>query len=164
MISPDYIRLTQLEMEHHPYADTWHPVRRLQSAAPHERVPVLSSVEPHSAWDGNYTEEQAQRGKALYKSACASCHGETLSGGDDAPALAGGTFLDNWYGQTVGELFSQIRASMPKQDPERLTLQQKIDIVSYILSANGFPAGKAELSDKAEIINQIKIEPKASSR
>ena len=40
-ISLDYIRLTQLEMEHHPYADTWHPVRRLQSAAPHERVPVL---------------------------------------------------------------------------------------------------------------------------
>jgi outer membrane protein assembly factor BamB/mono/diheme cytochrome c family protein len=154
----DYIRLAQLKMEHHPYADTWRPMHPPQQ----ESTPVASSAQPRSVWNGVYSGEQAQRGKAFYKTECGSCHGKTLEG-DDAPALEGSDFLDNWYGRTVGDLFSQIRASMPKQDPGRLTSQQKIDIAAYILSANQFPTGKADLSDQAEIINRILIEAKISS-
>ena len=36
-----------------------------------------------SVWDGVYTEEQAGRGQALYAKECASCHGASLSGGED---------------------------------------------------------------------------------
>src|ERR1700677_4631375 len=33
-----------------------------------------------SVWDGVYTAEQADRGKALYGKQCASCHGAGLDG------------------------------------------------------------------------------------
>src|SRR5688500_9619412 len=46
--------------------------------------------------DGVYADEQARRGQALYRQECASCHGETLAGGQHAPALTGDYFLRGW--------------------------------------------------------------------
>ena len=48
-----------------------------------------------SVWDGVYTDEQAKRGTPLYSQFCASCHGPDLTGGEMAPALAGGDFSSN---------------------------------------------------------------------
>ena len=36
-----------------------------------------------SVWDGVYTEEQAERGQALYAKDAPSCHGAALTGGED---------------------------------------------------------------------------------
>lgn len=35
---------------------------------------------PASVWDGAYTQDQAERGEALYRQQCATCHGDTLEG------------------------------------------------------------------------------------
>ena len=43
-----------------------------------------------------YTAEQAQAGRALYEGACAGCHRTDLQGSFEAPALAGGNFLNDW--------------------------------------------------------------------
>src|SRR3954468_20328579 len=59
----------------------------------------------NSVWNGAYTAEQADRGKAAYATNCAACHGPTLTGGDSAPPLSGGVFLNNWNGTTTGDLF-----------------------------------------------------------
>jgi mono/diheme cytochrome c family protein len=67
-----------------------------------------------SVWDGVYTQAQADRGKQGYAEQCASCHGPELTGGEMAPALAGGEFLAGWDGLTVGDLFERIRISMPQ--------------------------------------------------
>src|SRR5215468_3739014 len=125
-----------------------------------------TSPPPRSVWDGAYTAEQAKRGEALYAQECARCHGEDLSGVDEAPPLSGGAFLANWDGLTVGDLSERIRISMPPNNRGKLSRRQIVDILSHLLSVNSFPAGKTELEPKTESLKQIRIEatkPKASS-
>jgi cytochrome c len=112
-----------------------------------------------SVWDGVYTDDQSKRGKALYAKECANCHGEELSGGEEAPPVAGEAFLSNWNGLTVGDLFDRIRKSMPQSRPGSLSRQQNADILAFMLAVNRFPPGKAELSQQTEVLKQIRIEP-----
>jgi quinoprotein glucose dehydrogenase len=127
---------------------TFYPALRAQEAPSGSR----------SVWDGVYTQEQAERGHSLYNEHCTSCHGDTLAGGEVAPPLAGGDFLANWNGLTVGDLFERIRRSMPQNDPGRLSRQEDADVLTYILSFNKFPAGKTELAHNTELLKQIRIE------
>ena len=114
-----------------------------------------------SVWDAVYTAEQAERGRAFYAKVCASCHGESLMGQDQSPGLVGPEFLANWSGQTVADLFEQTRKSMPKDNANGFSRQEYLDVVAFMLKANGFPVGKTELprstADLAELrISQIK--------
>jgi len=111
-----------------------------------------------SVWDGVYTEEQARRGAALYGRDCASCHGTDLTGADEVPALSGPAFLANWDGLTVVDLSERVRRTMPPNKPGQLNRQQTTDILSHVLSVNGFPAAKTELEPKTELLKQIRIE------
>ena len=111
-----------------------------------------------SVWDGVYTQEQASRGQGLYNQNCASCHADTLTGGESSPPLAGGEFLSNWNGLTLGDLFERIRTSMPQNNPGKLSREVNADITAYILSVNKFPAGKTELPHATEFLKQIRIE------
>jgi quinoprotein glucose dehydrogenase len=117
-----------------------------------------TSAQARSVWDGVYTKEQAKRGDKLYHGQCASCHGEMLTGGEAAPPLAGGEFLSNWNGLTVGDLFERIRISMPQDHPGRLSRQENADILAYVLSVNKFPAGKTELQQRTEVLKEIRFE------
>ncbi len=109
-------------------------------------------------WDGVYTGEQAQRGEGLYQKDCARCHGVSLTGGEEAPPLAGGAFLANWTGTTAGDLAKRIRTTMPPDAIGRLSRQQNTDILAHILKVNNFPAGKTELPRETELLKQIRIE------
>jgi mono/diheme cytochrome c family protein len=121
---------------------------------------ILIAQEPpaRSVWDGVYTPEQASRGQTLYNKECATCHGQSLSGGEEAPPLSGGAFMANWNGLTVGDLFERIRVSMPEGRPGTLSRQQNADILAYILTGNQFPAGKTELNKETELLKQIRFE------
>jgi quinoprotein glucose dehydrogenase len=112
---------------------------------------------PTSVLGGVYTEEQAKRGAPIYAEQCAACHGETLTGSDPIPALAGADFQTHY--KNVGELFDKISASMPAMAPGSLTGAQVAEVVAYMLSVNKYPAGTTALADKAEQLAQIKIEP-----
>ena len=125
----------------------------LQSAV-HAQPPTKS------VWDGVYTDEQANRGKALYSENCASCHGSELTGGEMAPPLSGGEFMAGWDGLTVGDLFERIRISMPQNAPGSLSGQQNSDILAFVFNANKFPAGQTELPKEAGILKTIKFETK----
>src|ERR1700761_5959977 len=94
---------------------------------------------------GIYTEAQAARGHDQYTTNCAPCHGATLSGSGEAPALVGGEFLSDWIGLTVGDLFDRIRTSMPQDAPGKLSRDQYAAILSYVLKQNGYPAGAKDL-------------------
>jgi S-disulfanyl-L-cysteine oxidoreductase SoxD len=111
-----------------------------------------------SVWDGVYTQEQAQRGQSSYNQYCMACHGGSLSGGEQAPPLAGGEFLSNWTGLTAGDLFERIRVTMPQDKPGKLSRETNVDILAYMLSVNRFPAGETELPRATEMLKQIKIE------
>src|SRR5260370_22784361 len=90
-------------------------------AIPALAVILAQSPPSRSVWDGVYTAEQAKRGQGLYNTQCASCHGDTLGGGESAPALAGAEFMSNWSGLTVGDLFERTRTSMPQSKPGSLS-------------------------------------------
>jgi S-disulfanyl-L-cysteine oxidoreductase SoxD len=111
-----------------------------------------------SVWDGVYTADQAKRGETAYNTNCASCHGDQLSGAEMAPPLAGGEFMSNWNGLTVGDLYDRIRTTMPASKPGSLGRETNADIVAYILAFNKFPAGDTELPHQSEALKQIKLE------
>ena len=116
-----------------------------------------------SVWDCVYSPEQAKRGGALYAKECASCHGNELSGGEEAPPLAGDGFLSNWNGLTVGDLFERIRKSMPQQKPGSLYRQTNADILAFMLQVNQFPVGKKQMDTQTEMLKQIRIVPKTGN-
>lgn len=108
-----------------------------------------------TTWDGVYTEAQAQRGGALYQQECTSCHGPQLGGIDAAPALVGGGFASNWNGVLLSDMVERIRVSMPQSSPGKLSRRQVVDVLSYILKRNGFPAGKMELPRQNGLLRGI---------
>lgn len=119
---------------------------------------LAGAQSPASVWDGVYADAQAARGAALYQTACASCHGDKLQGKGQTPALMGSDFTMNWNGMTVGDLFDKIQTSMPADKPGSLSREQNTTLVAYLLSANQFPSGAAELSSDAERLRQIRFE------
>jgi mono/diheme cytochrome c family protein len=123
-------------------------------------VATVYAQQPASVWDGVYTSEQANRGKALYGKECASCHGATLDGTGQAPPLAGADFKSNWNGQTVDDLFEKIQTSMPADQPGRLSREQNADILAFLLSSNGFPAGQKDLPTDAAALAKIRFTQK----
>jgi len=124
------------------------------------RATVHAQPPTKSVWEGVYTEEQAKRGAPMYSEFCASCHGPELMGGEMAPPLATGDFLSGWDGLTLGDLFERIRISMPQNAPGSLSGQQNADILAFVLSANKYPAGSAELSNQGMVLKTIKFEAK----
>jgi mono/diheme cytochrome c family protein len=113
-----------------------------------------------SVWDGVYSKEQAGRGQTAYNSKCARCHGDALLGGENSPPLVDRDFLEKWNGQSVGSLVELTRTTMPSDGPGKLSRQQCIDIIAYLLTANGFPAGKNDLGSDAAALNEIVFQPK----
>ena len=124
------------------------------------RAQAAAAPGARTVWDGVYTEAQAERGAATYKSACSECHGADLSGDGFAPALTGSEFAGNWNELSVGDLFERIRISMPPTGPAGVTPAQKADIVAYALKYNKYPAGTTELEGKTDVLKLIKIEMK----
>ncbi len=94
-----------------------------------------------TVWDGVYTDAQAARGEARYRTSCSGCH-------DDGPRK-GEAFKRDWSGSDVGSLFGRIRTSMPPGAPGSLPDAEYLDIVAYMLRVNDFPAGREELTAAA---------------
>ena len=117
-----------------------------------------STSDARSVWDGVYTADQAKRGEASYKTGCSSCHGETLKGAGESPALAGMAFMSNWSGLPLADLYERIRRTMPQDNPARITRQQKVEILAYLLSVNKFPSGNTDLPRQPELLKLIRIE------
>ncbi len=117
-----------------------------------------------SVWDGVFTEGQAERGRAAYEGACGLCHGRRLNGAPDdpdmrsTPPLARARFLRTWDGRSLATLFAYTRATMPEDNPGSLTDEEYADVIAYILSVGGMPAGEAELGRDLGGLARVVIE------
>jgi mono/diheme cytochrome c family protein len=120
-------------------------------------VSIGAAADQRSAWGGVYTKDQAERGRELYNAQCARCHGETLGGGENSPALVDDVFFTFWGGKTVGDLVEYTRTTMPSDGPGKISRKRCIDIAAYLLSNNGFPAGDQELPAELDALSQITI-------
>jgi mono/diheme cytochrome c family protein len=111
-----------------------------------------------SVLDGVYNDDQAARGADAFAQHCAVCHGATLGGLGEAPALVGPLFVSDFNGLTVGDLFDRVRTTMPLNAPASLGRQRYADILAFVLKSNGFPAGQRELDRRSEFLNTIAFE------
>ena len=118
---------------------------------------AVAAAQGRTVWDGVYTAEQARRGAEAYAQACAECHGADLGGGDMAPGLVGVQFAYNWHGFSARDLFERLRVSMPPDQPNRVSRQDKADILAFMLEANGMPAGDTELASRAGPLGAIQF-------
>ena len=103
-----------------------------------------------------FTAEQAAAGRAGYQTYCSSCHQPDLAGRNEAPALAGGNFMNHWSSHSTADLLALIQASMPPGGAGRLGQQTYLEITAYILASNGATTSAQPLTvDTAVTIGSI---------
>ena len=128
---------------------------------------------PSTIWNSVYTETQAGRGQKVYERACIYCHLQDLKGGSEAaaPPLVGTVFRSRWQNRPLAELFVYMAESMPMDGdafggpspPPRVELEEYVDIIAYVLMANGAPSGDTELPAD-ERLGQILITEEGAGR
>ena len=94
---------------------------------------TLVSVALLSLLAGDVVTLSAQeRGKRVYREACARCHGSTFQGGVHAPTLTGTSFTSVWGSRSDDELFEYIRLEMPPGQGGTLRDAEVREIVALI--------------------------------
>ena len=109
--------------------------------------------------DPVYTAAQAERGRLVYEEHCVTCHLADLDGSANPTAgargapLVGTRFVQDFGESKVSALFNKMKRDMPSGRPGTLTDEQYLDVATYVLHRNRFPAGSAELtSDIADSV------------
>lgn len=102
--------------------------------------------------DPAYTAAQAERGQQVYETHCINCHLPGLDGSSNptgnargAP-LVGPRFVQDFGEAKVSALFNKMKRDMPNGKPGTLSDQEYLDVASYVLKRNNFPAGSTELT------------------
>lgn len=121
---------------------------------------IAGQESKRTVWDGVYTDAQAERGRSAYAQACASCHADDLRGKSTAPSLIEESFTFLWADLSVGDLFERTRMLMPSDRPSSLPSATYADIIAFVMSKNGFPAGSTELGTDVASLKQIVIPEK----
>ncbi|MDR7486725.1 MAG: cytochrome c [Armatimonadota bacterium] len=79
--------------------------------------------------------EQVDRGRTVFRSSCATCHGPEGQGGE-GPTLIGPTSVVRGY-RTAQTLFDFVSANMPFNAPGSLKAEDYWDVLAFVLDANG---------------------------
>ena len=112
--------------------------------------PLAVAAQPPAA--GAYVEAQAAAGREAYEQSCAECHLDNLRGGF-GPPLAGPNFTAAWGDRSARALLEHIRGTMPPGAEGSLGAAAYLNIVAYILQANGHAAGTEPLrADSARAV------------
>ena len=117
------------------------------TAALSGRRPAQASTATPTIWSGVYSSAQAKRGLLEYARSCEHCHGSNLIGNptDEVPSLVADGFMFHWKGRTVQDLYARLSKSMPSDAPGSLDAGTYVDLLAYLLEANGFPSGQQDL-------------------
>jgi alcohol dehydrogenase (cytochrome c) len=105
---------------------------------------------------GTFTEDQFERGEALYNEQCALCHGVELESAA-APALIGPTFRKTWspLGANVAGLYKRISTTMPPRQGGALQESQYLDLLAYLLGRNNVLQGNEALKNDFDYLSAI---------
>jgi S-disulfanyl-L-cysteine oxidoreductase SoxD len=121
---------------------------------------AAQSGSSRSAWDGVYTDLQADRGEREYGRTCSHCHGLSLEGDGarEIPTLVTDQFLRRWRGKSVQALFDSLMRSMPADNRGSLTPRMAADMIAYLLRANGAPSGDVPLPSERDALGAVGID------
>jgi mono/diheme cytochrome c family protein len=114
--------------------------------------------EEKTVWQGVYTEAQAALGQVHYEESCSRCHGSDLAG-NVGGALKGDVFMRDWGGETLAAFFDRMKSTMPRGAAGSLSEDAYLNIVTYILQANGFPANPTT-GLTPDLLRTVKVESK----
>jgi mono/diheme cytochrome c family protein len=103
-----------------------------------------------------YTATQANAGHADFETHCSMCHGRDLQG-IAGPTLVGPSFASRSNNYTVAAIFDELSQQMPAGAPGSLSNTQYADIMAFILSRNGYPAGPTPLTYDAAQSSTVKL-------
>lgn len=109
-------------------------------------VPAAVARQEKTIADGVFTEAQVEAGKRVYDSTCSACHRMNEYR----------NVLRAFQGNSVMNLWELILGTMPADNPGSLADSEYTNIIAYILSDQGFPAGDSEL-DPYSNMEDIKI-------
>jgi S-disulfanyl-L-cysteine oxidoreductase SoxD len=93
---------------------------------------------------GWFSAAQAKRGQTLALGQCAACHGARLEG-RYGPPLSGQRFAANWRSRSGKSLQLYVAQNMPKGRAGKLSETQTLELIAFILQANGYRAGTQDL-------------------
>jgi S-disulfanyl-L-cysteine oxidoreductase SoxD len=110
----------------------------------------ISAQDKRSVKAGVYTASQSDRGQALYRSKCASCHAPNRFTDD--------LFYTSFAGKPLWEMFDVISDTMPEDDPGGMKKEEYADVIAYLLKLNNFPAGAVELPVDKDALSLIMME------
>lgn len=99
---------------------------------------------------GVYTAAQADRGQALFRSKCASCHAPNRFTDD--------LFYASFAGKPLWEMFDVISDTMPEDDPGGMKPEEYVDVMAYLLKLNNFATGDVELPTGKDALGSILME------
>jgi mono/diheme cytochrome c family protein len=111
---------------------------------------ALSAQETKSVKAGVYTAVQADRGQALFRSKCASCHAPNRFTDD--------LFYSSFAGKPLWEMFDVISDTMPEDNPGSMKPEEYVDVMAYLLKLNSFPTGADELPVGKDKLSTITME------
>ncbi len=94
-----------------------------------------------TVWDGVFFHAQADRGELDFSKHCARCH----DGSSDGLILSSEEFFNRWREDRLSALFNFIKITMPADNPGSLSEREYLDILTYILQINFYPAGDTDI-------------------
>lgn len=145
------------------FSDMSEEERAAREAAQAEQAAASAEAEEYeerTIYDGVYTVEQRDAGRALYAKHCVTCHGAHLRGSPGGPRIVGPVLNDKYDGAPLSAYYDYVRYAMPKGQIGSLTEQQYVDVIAFVLSVHGAPAGEARLEPDADLLDSIIIGPK----
>ena len=99
-----------------------------------------------------YVAEQAERGATLYQQHCAACHLPDLQGFFEAVALRDSAFVINWSNRAPAQMLELLERTMPPQAPGSLSENEYLDLIAFLLQANGVSAGDTALAANTDAV------------
>jgi len=108
-----------------------------------------------TVWDGVYTQPQADRGAVTFSTTCTRCHSAATNDGEAGKSLAGDRFWKSFRESTVDKLLDYVSKNMPNGAGGSLSAGVYAELVAFILSKNGLPAGTSELTKENAVGVQI---------
>jgi len=118
-------------------------------------LPATALQDSKTTLEGVYTQAQADRGQAVFGRICGGCHQQPNLSNADAAPLRGNRFLERWREDNLTNLFTTMKTTMPRAaggnpndrgSTTRLRDNEYVDILAFILQANGFPSSTEELT------------------
>jgi mono/diheme cytochrome c family protein len=110
-----------------------------------------STAQDCSAFGVAGCDAQGAAGAVVYANNCALCHGDALQGVDGPPLMGPRAAVADF--RTAGRLYQMVSTQMPEDVPGSLSEREYLDVVAFLLFANGVHPGGAISPDMLESVN-----------